>query len=175
MPRDVIESQKVLILAWLPPKLYPQERTHVDRSGLWWTFCTGESEGVWGPRARFTTHRRRRTVGWLMPKLSSFYGMTVYMYYRDHAPPHFHASTPSPETMPRLTSVQALPTYRLSVEFDDGACGIVDLSEDLFGPMFEPLNDPEFFAKVQLDGRAPTWPNGADVAPDALYREVTAQ
>lgn len=26
-----------------------------------------------------------------MPRISSFYGIAVYMYYQDHAPPHFHA------------------------------------------------------------------------------------
>ncbi len=26
-----------------------------------------------------------------MPCISQFYGIAVYMYYRDHAPPHFHA------------------------------------------------------------------------------------
>jgi hypothetical protein len=26
-----------------------------------------------------------------MPRLSAFYGIAIYMYYRDHAPPHFHA------------------------------------------------------------------------------------
>jgi hypothetical protein len=26
-----------------------------------------------------------------MPRISHFYGIAVYMYYRDHAPPHFHA------------------------------------------------------------------------------------
>jgi hypothetical protein len=26
-----------------------------------------------------------------MPRISEFYGILVYMYYRDHAPPHFHA------------------------------------------------------------------------------------
>ena len=26
-----------------------------------------------------------------MPRISDFYGIAVYMYYRDHAPPHFHA------------------------------------------------------------------------------------
>lgn len=26
-----------------------------------------------------------------MPRISSFYGILIYMYYRDHAPPHFHA------------------------------------------------------------------------------------
>ncbi len=26
-----------------------------------------------------------------MPRISYFYGIAVYMYYHDHAPPHFHA------------------------------------------------------------------------------------
>ena len=26
-----------------------------------------------------------------MPQVSSFYGIVIYLYYRDHAPPHFHA------------------------------------------------------------------------------------
>jgi hypothetical protein len=25
-----------------------------------------------------------------MPRISQFYGIVIYMYYRDHAPPHFH-------------------------------------------------------------------------------------
>jgi hypothetical protein len=26
-----------------------------------------------------------------MPRISEFYGIAIYMYYRDHEPPHFHA------------------------------------------------------------------------------------
>ncbi|MBK6931852.1 MAG: DUF4160 domain-containing protein [Saprospirales bacterium] len=26
-----------------------------------------------------------------MPKISAFYGIIIYMYFNDHAPPHFHA------------------------------------------------------------------------------------
>jgi Domain of unknown function (DUF4160) len=26
-----------------------------------------------------------------MPRICQFYGIAIYMYYRDHAPPHFHA------------------------------------------------------------------------------------
>ncbi len=26
-----------------------------------------------------------------MPQLSRFFGIVIYMYYRDHAPAHFHA------------------------------------------------------------------------------------
>lgn len=26
-----------------------------------------------------------------MPRISQFYGIAIYMYYRDYAPPYFHA------------------------------------------------------------------------------------
>lgn len=26
-----------------------------------------------------------------MPRISEFYGIAIYMYFGDHAPPHFHA------------------------------------------------------------------------------------
>lgn len=26
-----------------------------------------------------------------MPCISQFYGISIYMYHKDHAPPHFHA------------------------------------------------------------------------------------
>ena len=28
-----------------------------------------------------------------MPRVSEFYGITISMYYRDHEPPHFHATS----------------------------------------------------------------------------------
>jgi len=47
----------------------------------------------------------------------------------------------------------------------------------LWGPVFEPLrDDPELFAQVRVDEEEGTivWPNGADVAPEMLYRESAA-
>ena len=26
-----------------------------------------------------------------MPKISEFFGISIYIYYREHSPPHFHA------------------------------------------------------------------------------------
>lgn len=77
--------------------------------------------------------------------------------------------------MRRVTNVEARPGYTLVVTFDDGTCGEVCLADRLFGPMFEPLKDPELFAKAQVDEHgAVCWPNEADLAPDALYRKVAA-
>ncbi len=78
--------------------------------------------------------------------------------------------------MIKLTKVVALPAYQLEVEYSDGIRGFVSLAERLFGPMFEPLRDPHFFAQVYLDEfGVVAWPNGADLAPDAIYRQLTAK
>jgi hypothetical protein len=38
------------------------------------------------------------------------------------------------------------------------------------GPVFAPLRDPAYFAQVRLaEWGAPVWPNGVDIAPDALH------
>jgi len=75
--------------------------------------------------------------------------------------------------MHRVTSVEAKPNYVLALTFNDGTQGEVCLADRLFGPMFEPLKDPEFFGLVSIDQfGAVCWPNNADLAPDALYRRV---
>lgn len=77
--------------------------------------------------------------------------------------------------MPRLTEIRPLARAKLYARFDDGTCGEIDLQDRLFGPMFEPLKDPAFFAQVRIDEYgAPTWPNGADLAPDAIYERLVA-
>ena len=74
--------------------------------------------------------------------------------------------------MIRLTKVETRANYRLYVEFADGLAGEIDMTSTLWGPMFEPLKDEAFFRQVKLESGVPSWPNGADVAPDALYAEL---
>lgn len=74
----------------------------------------------------------------------------------------------------KVTKVEPKDNYKIYVEFDDGNNGIVDLSDNLWGEVFEPLKDPEFFKQVTLDDwGAPCWPNGADIAPDKLYEQLS--
>ena len=78
--------------------------------------------------------------------------------------------------MYRISKVQALEHHRLHVEFTDGVSGEVDLHGRLFGPVFEPLKAPDLFAQVSLDEfGAVCWPNGADLAPDALHQQLPAK
>ena len=78
--------------------------------------------------------------------------------------------------MARVTKVESRARHRLYLEFTDGTAGEVDLTDRLFGPVFLPLRDEAFFSLVSIDGfGVPCWPNGADLAPDALYDLVRAQ
>ncbi len=62
--------------------------------------------------------------------------------------------------------------HRVWLRFDDGDDGEVDLSAELAGEIFEPLQDPGYFARFTVDETL-TWPNGADFAPEFLRERVS--
>jgi hypothetical protein len=77
----------------------------------------------------------------------------------------------------RVTAVSALPDARLRVTFVDGTSGEVEMgaflrNPDLDGTVFEPLRNPGIFAEAQVVLGAIQWPNGADLAPDAMYDAI---
>lgn len=71
--------------------------------------------------------------------------------------------------LPRVVAVKVLPPYALRLRFDDGLVRDVDLADELWGPMFEPLQDPGFFAQVFVDHGTVVWPNGVDLDPLVLH------
>lgn len=46
-----------------------------------------------------------------MPRISSFYGIVVAMYYREHGVPHFHALYGEHEASIEIESLKALHGY----------------------------------------------------------------
>ena len=78
--------------------------------------------------------------------------------------------------MPRVVKVAPLSQYRLHVEFDDGVAGTIDLSGELDGEVFQPLWDEAVFRQVTVDEfGAECWPNGPDLAPDAMHSELAGK
>ncbi len=69
-----------------------------------------------------------------------------------------------------VTAVKVVGPHSLELAFDNGVRKRVNLRRELYGPVFEPLRDPAYFARVCLDpdSRTITWPNKADFAPDFL-------
>jgi hypothetical protein len=66
---------------------------------------------------------------------------------------------------------------RLRVQFVDGTSGEADLRDFLVhervtGTVFESLRDPDFFNRASVTDGAVEWPNGADLAPDAMYAAI---
>jgi hypothetical protein len=70
-----------------------------------------------------------------------------------------------------VIGVTYLEDYKLRVEFSDGVTKDVDLRDELYGEVFEPLKDVESFKQVTVncDTNTIEWPNGADFAPEFLY------
>ncbi len=70
-----------------------------------------------------------------------------------------------------VKSVVYLHDYLLRLEFNNGAIKDVDLRDELFGEVFEPLRDLAMFRRVRVNPDTETieWPNGADLAPEFLY------
>lgn len=71
-----------------------------------------------------------------------------------------------------VTEAKVVGPYSLALVFDNGERKRINLRAELYGPIFEPLRDPALFAQayVDADSRTVAWPNGADFAPDFLYR-----
>lgn len=71
----------------------------------------------------------------------------------------------------RIVKATVCGPHQLNLSFNDGTDKAVDVAPLLDGTIFEPLKNPSFFARVELDRTCGTvvWPNGADFAPEALY------
>lgn len=65
--------------------------------------------------------------------------------------------------------------YQIRLRFNDGAEGIVDLSDCLDGEVFKSLKDIENFKAFRVDPDIETvvWSNGADMSPEYLYNKMT--
>jgi hypothetical protein len=72
--------------------------------------------------------------------------------------------------LPRILEAHYVRDYKVWIRFSDGVEGEVDLSQELTGPMFEPLRNVEEFRRLALhpEWKTLVWPNGADVAPEFL-------
>ncbi len=74
-----------------------------------------------------------------------------------------------------IEEAKHLNNYEVWIRFNDGMEGEVDLYENLKGPIFEPLKDPNYFKKFKLEGHTLSWPNGADFAPEFIQSVMTQQ
>lgn len=76
--------------------------------------------------------------------------------------------------MARVVEAKYVKDYIIWLRFSDGTEGEVDLSGELYGDIFEPLKDKDYFKSfvVNPDWHTIAWSNGADFAPEFLYSAV---
>lgn len=81
---------------------------------------------------------------------------------------------PFVEPLVDITEVEVIDEYWLRLTFEDGTVGDVDFTGRQWRGIFEPLADPAYFARVEVNAEAGTiaWPNGQDMAPEPLYAEA---
>ena len=69
-----------------------------------------------------------------------------------------------------ITGVEYVKDYTMRLEFSNGKVKLIDFLPLLKGKLFEPLKDLRNFVQFGLTHWTLEWYNGADFAPDYLYR-----
>lgn len=76
--------------------------------------------------------------------------------------------------MKKIVEAEARAGYLLWIRFEDGTEGEVDLRDLVGKGVFESWQDPRKFRNVRVDPETHTvaWPDGVELCPDSLYRDV---
>ena len=78
------------------------------------------------------------------------------------------------DLMPSVIGAQYQGSFQIRVTVNDGLEATVDFGRWLRGPVFEPLKNLKYFQHFFIDGGTVVWPNGSDIAPEALYEAAKA-
>ena len=74
----------------------------------------------------------------------------------------------------KVVEIQYQQNYVFKISFDDDSCGEVDFLEYIERwDVFKPLRDLQLFKSAIIDGGTIAWENGADIAPETLYEQVS--
>lgn len=73
-----------------------------------------------------------------------------------------------------VVEAQYISDYKIRLKFNDDIEGVVDLKDELWGEVFEPLKDKKTFSQFHLEKELGTitWQTGADLAPESLHEKV---
>lgn len=69
----------------------------------------------------------------------------------------------------KVTNAEYLSDYKIDIEFSDGIRNTIDLKDELWGEVFKPLNDVNYFKNFKLNPFTIFWENGADFSPEFLH------
>ncbi|MBI4647286.1 MAG: DUF2442 domain-containing protein [Bacteroidia bacterium] len=69
-----------------------------------------------------------------------------------------------------VIKAEYIKEYQIKLWFNDGEKRMVDLKKSLKGKIFKPLKDINFFKNFTIKFNTIEWKNGADFAPEYLYK-----
>jgi hypothetical protein len=71
-----------------------------------------------------------------------------------------------------VVEVQSVAPRELAVQFADGLSGIVRIDTSFCTGVFNPLLNDQAIRDARVSHGVLVWPNGLDLAPDTMYREI---
>jgi hypothetical protein len=72
-----------------------------------------------------------------------------------------------------IVAVEIIGEHELRLTFEDGLIGEVSFDDSEWQGVFEPLRDPQRFARVSIAYGTIAWPDdGLDMAPEPLFEEA---
>ncbi|QFY41413.1 DUF2442 domain-containing protein [Candidatus Methylospira mobilis] len=71
-----------------------------------------------------------------------------------------------------IIEVRSIAPRELAVRFEDGLSGVIYIDLSFCTGVFDPLRNDQMAGSAQVSNGVVVWPNGLDLAPDTMYREI---
>ena len=71
-----------------------------------------------------------------------------------------------------VVEVRSVAPRELAVRFQDGLSGLLHIDLSFCTGVFDPLRSDHLVGTAQIENGVLVWPNGLDLAPDTMYREI---
>lgn len=75
----------------------------------------------------------------------------------------------------KVQEVKYISDYTISIKFDDGVSGTIQLNELVEKGIFKALQDKSEFAKVYTNGYSIAWSNELEIDATTIYSELTGK
>jgi len=75
----------------------------------------------------------------------------------------------------KVLEVTYLSDYTISIKFEDGVSGTIQLNDLVEKGIFKVLKDKNLFAKVYTNGYSVAWSNELQIDATAIYSELTGK
>lgn len=75
----------------------------------------------------------------------------------------------------KVLEVKYLSDYTISIKFDDGVNGTIELNDLVQKGIFIVLQDKNQFAKVYTNGSSVAWSNELEIDATTIYSELTGK